>query len=82
MSSSELKAAIAKYGRRLVAPPSSAYLNVDAIRIGGSTPPKWSIRFDLWTEEEGLSDLSLEATLSEHADHADLEVSIDNIHVL
>ena len=40
----------------------------------------WSVVIDLWTAEEGRSDLSLEATLIEAP--SELLVQIDDIHVL
>lgn len=52
---------------------------IDAVRISGSNPPAWSVTASTYTEEEGLSDLSLELTLIKAGD--DFRVEIDNLHV-
>jgi hypothetical protein len=49
--------------------------------VTNATEPTWSVRFDLWTVEEGRSDLSIEMTLIDRGDR-DLAVEIDNVHVL
>ena len=81
LSASMLQQAISDYGRTLVMPPSSELDKLDVIRIEHSNPLAWSIRVDLWTEEEGRSDLSLECTLIDQPG-ALLAVEIDNLHVL
>lgn len=43
-------------------------------------PGSWSVVLDLWTVEEGLSDLSLEATVWDDGDT--VRVRIDNVHVM
>ena len=40
----------------------------------------WYVRLDLWTAEEGLSDLSLEATVRD--DGSQISVMIGNVHVM
>jgi hypothetical protein len=80
LSADAIKSAVHDYGGTLVFPPASAFEEVDAIRIEGSEPPRWSIRFDLWTEEEGRSDLSIEMTVEEGPEGSPIE--LDNIHVL
>ncbi|ODC02560.1 hypothetical protein BFW38_02365 [Terasakiispira papahanaumokuakeensis] len=81
LTAAEMDQAISDYDEVLVLPPDSDYKNVDAIEVTGSQPRSWSIRYDLWTEEEGRSDLSLEATFIEN-DQEIMGVEIDNIHVL
>ncbi|WP_445367701.1 DUF7668 domain-containing protein [Methylomonas sp. BW4-1] len=73
--------AISEYGHKLVMPPSDAFDQLDLIEVVGVSPRKWSVRFDLWTEREGRSDLSLECTLI-YTDEGLLAVEVDNIHVL
>ena len=46
----------------------------------GVKPPRWSVRMDLWTAEEGRSDLSLELTIIESG--RGYTVELDDIHVL
>ena len=62
-------------------PPEKAFSDIDAISVPNADKPTWSVRFDLWTKEEGRSDLSVECTVSERGD-GELELEVDNIHVL
>lgn len=81
LDATQIRQAIDDYGRTLTRPPESEYSNLDVIEVQGTSPRKWSVRFDLWTEEEGRSDLSIELTLLDSGDDT-LNVEIDNIHVL
>lgn len=81
LPASLLRQAVADYGRTLVMPPASAFDQLDAIEIDGSNPKAWSIRVDLWTVEEGRSDLSLECTLIDQPGEL-LVAEVDNLHVL
>jgi len=62
-------------------PPVLTLDQLDVIEIDGSDPMAWSVRVDLWTREEGRSDLSLECTLIDGVGDL-LAVEIDNLHVL
>jgi len=78
----DIKEAIDSYGRTLIMPPDIEYDNlIDIIEISNSIPKKWSVKFDLWTKEEGKSDLSLEMTLIESNNEL-MNVEFDDIHVL
>jgi len=77
----EVDQAVRDYDAVLVTPPDSDFNNLDAIEITGSNPRSWSVRYDLWTEEEGRSDLSLEVTLID-GDGELMGIALDNIHVL
>lgn len=81
LSASLLEEAVHDYGRTLVMPPQSALDCLDVVEIENSDPCAWSIRVDLWTVEEGRSDLSLECTLID-SPGAMLTAEIDNLHVL
>jgi hypothetical protein len=81
LSSQLLQEAVSTYGHKLVMPPASAFDGIDTIQVTGATPKRWSVRFDLWTEDEGRSDLSLECTLID-GDKELLEAEVDNLHVL
>lgn len=81
LSAGLLRQAVSDYGRTLVMPPASALDQLDVIEISGSSPRAWSVRVDLWTAEEGRSDLSLECTLIDRQDDL-LKVEVDNLHVL
>ena len=63
-------------------PPADAFKQLDLIKIRNSKPKGYSLRFDLWTEEEGRSDLSLEATVFDYGFAAQLRWELDDIHVL
>ena len=81
LSVSLIQQAIAGYGRTLAMPPPSALDQLDVVEIDGSRPKAWSVRVDLWTVEEGRSDLSLECTLIDRPGDL-LAAEIDNLHVL
>jgi len=76
----DLRDAIDQYGRRLIPPPTSAYANLDALRIKHADNPTWSVRAPMYTAEEGRSDLTLELTISFHGDR--VKVELDDLHVL
>ena len=76
-----IKDAVEEYEKTLILPPDTAYDNLDIIEIENSVPRKWSIRFDLWTKEEGRSDLSIELTLIDSEEDL-MIVELDNIHTL
>lgn len=86
LSAVELRNAVDEYGRRLLMPPDVAFDELDVVEIdtkGGARA--WSVRVDLWTEEEGRSDLSLEMTMREPNEDdggGQLVVEVDNLHVL
>lgn len=80
LSAEELRQAVAEYGRHLRMPPLHALDAVEAVEIDGSNPKAWSVVCEMWTEEEGRSDLSLELTLTDSGDQ--MQVEVDNLHVL
>lgn len=81
LSAALLRLAVADYGQTLIMPPASSLDQLDVIEVKGSDPRTWSVRVDLWTAEEGRSDLSLECTLIDLAGDR-LDVEVDNLHVL
>ncbi len=81
LSASEINQAICDYDAELIMPPQDDFLNIDSIEIINSNPKSWSIRYDLWTVEEGRSDLTLEVTLIDTDDDL-FKAELDNIHVL
>jgi hypothetical protein len=80
LTAGEIARAITDYGRRLVLLPSGSAPR-SVVEIEGSNPERWSVYVDLWTAEEGRSDLTLELTLTDSGRDI-YEVEIDNIHVL
>jgi hypothetical protein len=81
LTAAELENGVAEYGRTLVMPPEHAFQKIDVVQVTAPGPRRWSIRFDLWSAEEGRSDLSLEMTIIERADGT-LMVEVDDLHVL
>ncbi len=63
--------------------PSEASLQkLDVVEVKGAVPRRWGVRVDLWTAEEGRSDLTLELTLVEGDGGGEPAVEIDDLHVL
>jgi hypothetical protein len=83
LGAQELASAVAEYGRTLVPPPASRQ-PPDFIRITGTPTEAWSVVAPLYTQEEGLSDLSLELTLTRdpQALPYGYRIALDNLHVL
>ncbi|MHB8875585.1 MAG: DUF7668 domain-containing protein [Myxococcaceae bacterium] len=79
LSAEQLKSTVEEYGRTLQLPPDGD-LRIDAIEVAGARPKTWSVRCDLWTVEEGHSDLTLELTVREGAETYSVET--DGLHVL
>lgn len=81
LSAEEIRQAVADYGRRLVLPPIDSLKHLDVVTIRHSDPVRWSANIDLWTVEEGRSDLTLELTLIDSPNDL-YSVEIDDLHVL
>jgi hypothetical protein len=80
LSAESLREAVRRYGHELVVPPEEAFERLDIIEMETpSDPRKWSVRFDLWTKEEGRSDLTLELTIF---DGGEIGAEVDDLHVL
>jgi hypothetical protein len=79
MDGDELQAAVADYGRKVVAPPAD-YAFLRACELKARAVPTWHVEADLWTEEEGRSDLTLEMTIEFEASGP--VIGINNLHVL
>lgn len=81
LSAADLRRAVEDYGRTLVRLPPEQIQNLDVIEIVDSNPPAFSVVVDLWTREEGRSDLTLELELVDRFNGA-YDISIQNLHVL
>lgn len=81
LTANDIELAASDYSGTITMPPDSAFEDLDVIEIDNSNPIAWSVRFDLWTKEGGVSDLSLELTLIS-SNYELLNVEIDNLHVL
>ena len=78
LSSDEIKNSILDYGRQLIQYPKN--IEFDVIEVTNSNPKEFSIWAPIYTQEEGLSDLSVELTLIEESDMK-YKVKLYNIHV-
>ena len=81
LTAEELRQAVEEYGRELRMPPEPVFDNLDVIEIEGATPRAWSVLVDLWTVEEGRSDLTLELVLTDTGGEL-YDIEIHNLHVL
>jgi hypothetical protein len=76
----EIEQAISDYGRTLTLPPPEAYDLLDVVRVVTAIPETWSVNMDIWTVEEGRSDLTIEMTIVLRDEEPTVE--LDGIHVL
>lgn len=76
----QLKRAIADYGGTLVCPPQDMFDSLIEVYPRDGDPTTCAVEVDMWTLEEGHSDLTLSATLVET--EGACEISIDGLHVL
>ncbi|NQT71153.1 MAG: hypothetical protein HQ553_00115 [Chloroflexi bacterium] len=81
LQASEMKKALAEYPATFIMPDNIVFEDFDVIEIAESDPPKYSVDIDLWSEEEGRSDLTLQTTMIE-SEKEIMAVEIDDIHVL
>lgn len=80
LDTTTIEGAILGYGMTLVMPPDVAFEQLDVVKIKNAALPCWSVRMNLWTAEEGQSDLSIELTLTKV--ESDYVIELDDIHVL
>lgn len=81
LKASEIESGVRDYGRTIVAPPQEEFSKIDAVPVDGAAPPAYSVRFRLYTLEEGLSDLEVQATFIESSDAEVMKVELDGILV-
>ncbi|WLD10181.1 DUF7668 domain-containing protein [Planctellipticum variicoloris] len=79
LTAADLDEIIRDFGRRLVAPPNVGW-KLDAVSVGETERPAWSINAPLWTLEDGESDLTLSLTMVRKDDR--WEIELDDLHVL
>ena len=79
LSAHDMEQAIDEYNNcQIVLPPLDAYELMDVIEVEGGD--RWSVVMDLWTEDEGHSDLSIDLTIVNDGNNFIYE--IHSIHVL
>lgn len=81
LTACEIEAAVKDYGRTLVMPPPGAFSRVDIVPIRATAPAAYSIRFRLFTEQDGESDLEIQATFVEGGSPGVMKIEIDNVLV-
>lgn len=78
LSSSDILAIIEDFGETLVVPKLEQLEELNIIDIDEN---EWAIDFDLWTQESGKSDLTIQLTIKRNSDKS-LDIKLDDIHVL
>jgi hypothetical protein len=81
LTAEQLREAVEEYGRELQMPLEVVFDNLDVIEIEGAIPRAAWVLVDLWTVEEGRSDLTLEIRLTDTGGEL-YDMEIDNLHVL
>ena len=81
LSADMIRGAVDDYGRTLIMPPDATFSNLDVIEVQTAAVPTWAVGVDLWTKEEGRSDLTLECTVIDSGGK-ELDAEIDDLHVL
>lgn len=82
LSAQMMREAVGKYGRVITMPSQSDLAKcIDIVECEGLGRRAWSVRFPLWTIEEGRSDLSIECTVYENGDGS-FGLELDDIRVL
>lgn len=76
-----LEEAIRECGRTLVAWPASAPALVEYYQVIDANPTEWAVDVPFFTEEEGLSDLTLQLSLIANRTGG-YDIQLDGLHVL
>ena len=77
----DLQTVVARYRRTLVELPDDIFAT-DAVEVYPQlgNERSWKVDIDLWTKEEGRSDLTLQVMVEEDPDQ--VRVQIEDLHVL
>jgi len=81
LTAEQLGQAVDEYGRELQMPPQVVFHNFGVNETEGAIPRAWWVLVDLWTVDEGRSDLTLEIRIT-HTGGELYDIEIDNLHVL
>ena len=81
LTAEQLSQAVDEYGRELQMPPEVVFHNLDVNEIEGAIPRAWWVLVDLWTADEGRSDLTLEIRITDTGGEL-YDIEINNLHVL
>ena len=77
LTADQLRQALKVYPATLIELPDEALESADAYEVVGDANA-WAIDLDLWTAEEGRSDLTLEVTA--RVTPGEIELAIDDLH--
>ena len=79
----DMKRELSDWPDTFIIPPSMKIedLIYTLIELKGSSPQEWAIDANLWTEEEGISDLTLQLILTD-SEGEYYDVLIEDLHVL
>lgn len=80
LSADEIKSIVDDFAEEIITPDDDIFNTIDFIKIENSNQESYSVDFDLWTKESGLSDLTLQLTVTKCV--GSVEIELDNIHVL
>lgn len=80
LSPAEIKAIIEEFGERIIVPSDDKFDGIDIVEIEIAETESYSVDFDLWTKESGLSDLTLQLTVING--NGNIRAILDSIHVL
>jgi hypothetical protein len=81
LNGDDLRRAVNDYGRTLTMPETDVLANAVVTPIVESTMPAYHVALPLWTQEEGLSDLTLELELAGTPEGV-YETTILDLHAL
>ena len=78
LSSNDILNIIEDFGETLVVPKLEQLEELNIIDIDEN---EWAIDFDLWTQESGKSDLTIQLTIKRNSDKS-LDIKLDDIHII
>lgn len=81
LSVKEIAMAVTEYPATFIMPAKMDFQSLDVVEVSGSNPRTFSVDIDLWSKEEGRSDLTLQSRMIESDDEM-MKVEIEDIHVL
>jgi hypothetical protein len=82
LTAEQIAIAVEEYGKTLILPPTNSYDTADVISIENVVIPEYSVRFRLFTLEEGQSDLEIQLTMIDQpTQNFPMRIELDNILV-
>lgn len=82
LAAEEIQRAVADYPAQLIQPPDDAFEDLDVAEAKGTDARTYIVEMDLWTAEEGKSDLTLELGLEEVWPGGIYNIEVRNLHIL